>query len=155
MSGFEVAGITLAVFPIVVNGLTQFTEGIQTIKHWRRYRIQLAQYAQILGNHHVFYRETLTQLLIDIVPSDEDLALMEDPEAAIWKKREYDRRLHERLDGSYDSYLENMQTMVKALREISKELGIDQTSGKVSTWYDWDFSSIPSTGVFLLCHTPF
>ena len=34
MSGIEVAGIALAVFPVLVDGLNHVVSGIETIKRW-------------------------------------------------------------------------------------------------------------------------
>lgn len=44
MSGIEAAGLLLALFPIVVSGLQHFTEGLETVKKWRRYHRELAKY---------------------------------------------------------------------------------------------------------------
>ena len=94
MSGFEVAGIVLAVFPIVVDGLEHFVQGIQTIKYWRRYRVKLQDYAGMIRSARVFYLDTLEELLNGIVQSDEDMeVLMANPGGESWKEPWYEEQL--------------------------------------------------------------
>ena len=45
MSGIEAAGIALAIFPILIDGLNHVADGIETVKRWKRYKIKLQQYA--------------------------------------------------------------------------------------------------------------
>ena len=118
MSGIEVAGIALAVFPILVNGLNHVVAGIETIKHWKRYKIKLRDYADILQSAEVYLGDTLYELLSDIVHSDDELKLMlSDPGGALWKQSYYERRLRERLDRSYTSYLQDGSKTSRGLAE--------------------------------------
>lgn len=133
MSGFEVAGIALAVFPILVDGLVRFVDGVQTIKHWRRYRARHQECADIMGTQGVYYQDTLEQLLTDIVQSEDEITeLMAQPKGAIWKRPEYEEKLRQRLGRSYEVYLHTSNKMVKALCTMCEKLGVD-TSGKVGT----------------------
>lgn len=132
MSGIEVAGIALAVFPILVDGLVRFLDGVETIKHWRRYRSRLQDYADIMGTQGVYYQDTLEELLTGIVPEDDITDLMGQPTGAIWKKQEYEEKLRRRLGPSYDVHLRTSNKMVIALREMCEKLGVD-SSGKVGT----------------------
>lgn len=84
MSGFEVAGIALAVFPILVDGLVRFVDGVQTIKHWRRYRVRLQDYADRLRSQKVYYEDTLEELLEGLVQSEDELTdLLAQPRGTI------------------------------------------------------------------------
>lgn len=130
MSGFEIAGIALAVFPILVDGMVHFVDGVQTIKHWRRYRVRLQAYADRLETEGVYYQDTLEEMLTDIVPSDEITDLMSDPRGAIWKKLEYEEKLKEKLGRSHKIYLRTSDTMMRALSSMCEKLGVD-SSGKV------------------------
>ena len=131
MSGFEVAGVLLAVFPIAVSGISQFIKGAETIKHWRRYRIKLENYAAILESHRVYYLDTLDELLIDIIESEDDVTtLLEDPAGSAWRDPQYDQQLRRRLGRSYDVYLRNLKSMVEAMNTLCDKLGISLT-GKV------------------------
>lgn len=133
MSGFEVAGIALAVFPILVDGMTRFIDGVQTIKYWRRYRVRLQDYADIMETQMVYYQDTLEELLTGIVQSEDEIKdLMEVPRGVIWKRAEYEERLRQRLGRSHVAYLKMADKMVNALSSMCEKLGID-SSGKVGT----------------------
>lgn len=133
MSGFEVAGIALAVFPILVDGMVRFVDGKQTIKHWRQYRVRLQDYADILETEGVYYQDTLEELLTDIVQSEDEIRdLMGDPRGAIWKKVEYEEKLRQRLGRSHKVYLRTADKMMNALFSMCEKLGVD-SSGKVGT----------------------
>ena len=126
MSGIEVAGIALAVFPILVDGLNHVIEGIQTIKRWKRYRLKLKEYAHLLETAQVYFLDTLDELLGDIVHSDEELEhLLREPRGTLWRKPEYEERLRGRLDRSYSSCLKTVQTLEHALRTMCERLGVD------------------------------
>ena len=127
------AGITLAVFPILVDGMVRFVDGIQTIKYWRRYRVRLQEYADIIGTQGVYYQDTLEELLTGIVQSEDEIKdLMTEPRGAIWKKPEYEDKLRQRLGRSHAVYMSMSDKMVNALYTMCEKLGID-SSGKVGT----------------------
>ena len=131
MSGFEIAGLVLAVFPIVVKGLSQFTEGVETIKSWKGYKRELAKYSRTLETERNVYLNTIERLFEGIIESNEELdELLEDPAGAFSQKPQYEEELKDRLGRSYDNYLLVMTDMLEALRKLRMELGIDE-QGKV------------------------
>ena len=131
MSGFEIAGIALAIFPVVVNGLEHFVQGVQTIKDWRRYRIKLKDYAGMMESARVFYLDTLEELLNGIVQSEDEMeALMVNPGGTHWKQPYYEGQLKQRLDRSYDAYFRTLKMMIDSLTKLCEKLGVS-TSGKV------------------------
>ncbi|KAI4141992.1 MAG: hypothetical protein LQ341_003350 [Variospora aurantia] len=132
MSGIEVAGVALAVFPILVGGVHRMVEGIEDIKRWRRYKLKLEEYASILESAGVYFLDTLEELLNDIVPPDEELEpLIQEPLGTLWKKPQYDLKLRDRLDRSYKSYLKTVQTLVEKLHTMREKLGIDESGAEL------------------------
>lgn len=132
MSGFEVVGVALAVFPIVVKGISQFAEGAHTIKYWRRYRIQLEDYAALIESNWTTYLNTLEELLGDIITSnDEYNLLLSDPQGPAWREPKLDMQLRQRLDRSYDVYIKMVKRMRDGLDKLRERLGIS-ASGEVS-----------------------
>lgn len=128
MSGIEVAGIALAVFPILVGGVKLMVAGIENIKRWRRYKLKLEEYASTLESAQVYFFDTLDELLNDIVPSDEELELLIlEPLGTLWTLPQYDQKLRIRLDRSYKSYLKTVQTLVQKLKTMCEKLGVDAT----------------------------
>lgn len=132
-TGIEVAGVALAVFPLLAKGLSQVVSGIKNIKQWKRYKLKLQEYADILESASVCFLDTLEELLGDIVNSDEELALLlETPVGPLWQKPEYDERLRERLGRSYSWYLKTVSTLVEELKTMCEKLGVDNAGGVCS-----------------------
>lgn len=133
MSGLEVAGIALAIFPILASALVRSVDGIQTIKNWRRISIKLEDYADTIQTQNIYYLNTLEELLSDIVQSHEDIeVLIREPRGDLWKSPQYKERLKLRLDRSYNGYFVVLNKMIDALNDLCKKLGVD-TSGNVRT----------------------
>ncbi|KAK2762795.1 hypothetical protein FQN54_000970 [Arachnomyces sp. PD_36] len=137
MSGIETAGLVLAIFPLIVKGLSHFAEGVETVKVWRKQRRQLEEYAIQLEGHLVFWLDTLEELLEGIVDSDDVQAqMLKNPEvASLWKHPEYEERLKTRLDRSYDVYVATMSRMFEALDEVKTRLDVGKI-GEVP-WQDY------------------
>ena len=126
MSGIEVAGLALAVFPILVNGLNHLVAGIDTIHRWKLYKVRLKEYATSLESALAWFQDTLDELLGDIVPSDEEIKLMlGEPGGKIWKRPEYEERLRARLDRSYNSYQRCIEQLVRDIKIMSEKLGVE------------------------------
>lgn len=131
MSGIEAAGLVLAVFPIVVSGLQQFTQGLEAIKNWRRYHRELSKYARTLETQRIVYLNTIERLFEGIIQSNDELEdLMNNPGLAFSRNPQYEERLRTRLGRSYGNYSRIMSDMVEALTAARNELGIDE-NGKV------------------------
>ena len=131
MSGIEAAGLVLAVFPIVVSGLQHFTEGLETVKNWRRYHRELAKYSRTLETQRIVYLNTIERLFEGIIQSNDELeAFMIDPAAAFAHNPQYEERLITRLGRSYGNFSRIMADMLEALKTAGKELGIDE-NGRV------------------------
>ncbi|KAL9112020.1 MAG: hypothetical protein Q9227_003640 [Pyrenula ochraceoflavens] len=134
MSGIEVAGLALAIFPVVISGIKAFAEGVETMRTWRRYRRGLEGYKRQLETQRIWYLDTLEELL-GFVDSEEELKdLIKEPGGEPWQKPEYKVRLRERLGHSYDLYLATIDDLFDALHMFKQKLGIDE-KGKVA-WED-------------------
>jgi hypothetical protein len=120
----DVAGLVLAVFPIVVNGLSGFANAVGTIKVLHGYHRELARYARNFQVAQTVYVDTITELMADIAESDLELKeLIDDGGASLWKEPKYDAKLRARLDQSYNIYLEMIVDMLEALDEVRQKLG--------------------------------
>jgi len=121
----EVAGLALAIFPIVVNGITNFAEAVGTVRLLRYYSHELTRYARNIEGEEEWFSETLIQLLDGVVSTDDELwELIADPGGHLWRKAEYERRLSERLGSSYDIYFRKVKAMLNDLEQLKHKLGL-------------------------------
>ncbi|KAL9607785.1 MAG: hypothetical protein Q9167_007330 [Letrouitia subvulpina] len=137
-TGIEVLGLTLAVFPVVVEGLKSLKEGIDTVKSFKSYRYELANYFRMIKTASVYFLDTIEDLLDGIVETQDELdKLRKDPGGTAWNKPYYEERLRKRLDHDYDIYLENMHIMKNALQTIIDRLGLNTTAESILiSWED-------------------
>ena len=130
MSGIEIAGIALAVFPIAIKGLQHFPEGIESLKVWKHYRHVINDYCRRLEVQHAIYDNTIALLLEGIIQLDEDShAALQSSKGTLLQ---YEDKLRLRLGQSYDVYQSTMEKMVEALTTARDVLKLD-TDGKVSS----------------------
>lgn len=130
MSGIEVVGLVLAVFPGVVRGLQQFAQRIATSKPWKRYS-ELSSLSRTLETQQVVFLNTIERIFEGIIQSNDELeALVGNLEAAISDRSQYEKALQVRLGRSYDIFCSLMQALSDSLRLAREEIGIDD-KGKV------------------------
>ena len=133
-SGIEVAGIALAVFPIVVQSFGSYAQGIETIKKLRRQRRELESYVRVLKTQRVYYLDTIEELLDGIVELDALNEMLQDFDSISWQASEYEQRLQDRLGRSYNSFLESCSELRDSLKSIERKLQAshDTSSSSVS-----------------------
>ncbi len=130
MSGIEVVGLVLAVFPGVVRGLQQFAQRIATPKPWKRYS-ELSSLSRTLETQQAVFLNTIERIFEGIIQSNDELeALVGNLEAAISDRSQYEKALQVRLGRSYDIFCSLMQALSDSLRLAREEIGIDD-KGKV------------------------
>ena len=123
MSGIEIAGLVLAAFPVIVQGLQQISESVGTVKSWKRSRHELNNYCRTLESEKIALRNTIELLFEGILQLDEELeAAISDPEGAL---SQYEMKLKCRLGNSYPIYIRLMENLLKMLKSAQEELEID------------------------------
>lgn len=137
MSGLEVAGAVLAALPLVISALEHYAQGVEGVKRFYRYRIQLQSLVDAVKTQKVIFSDTLEQLLTGIVRIDEMVAFIADPAA----QPEVDLLLKKRLKEGYDAYFANVRGMESALAKMKDKLVLD-AAGKVRA--DRDSTNLPN-----------
>ena len=136
VTGVETAGLVLAAFPLVVNGLGSYVAGANTLRRWRNERMygrELKHLQRQLETQRVIYLNTLEDLFTGIVYSDADRALLiSDPSGPTWKRKEYEALLHERLGQSYNAYLATVNELRESIT-LLKEKTCLNASERVSS----------------------
>ncbi|KAL9633028.1 MAG: hypothetical protein Q9204_003562 [Flavoplaca sp. TL-2023a] len=132
-TGIEIAGLTLAAFPIVIDGLAHFVDGVRIIKSWGTFRSELASYQYGLRTARAFFQNTLEELLEGIATQEDIVMFRGNPEGMAKPNPEYEKQLKLRLDHDYDNCLEAMTRILSAMETLVKKLDLDAT-GKIM----WD-----------------
>ncbi|KAL8784296.1 MAG: hypothetical protein Q9213_004054 [Squamulea squamosa] len=130
-SGFEVLGLAIGAFPIVLEGLKHLKEGVETFKKWRSYRRELDGYPENLIVAYIFLQDTVEYLFQDIAETEDEIrALKQDPRSLASASAHYDEQLRYLLDHMYEHYLENIRRIMNFLETLRQKLhlGKDKTS---------------------------
>ena len=125
MSGIEVTGIALAVFPLLMKSVKMTKLGIGEMKKAVKYRVLLKDMLQDLSTESAIFENTLEYLLLRscIFESEAHLKeLIRDPGGDAWKHPEYELALQRFLAKSYDTYLQLIESMRINLEALTKRL---------------------------------
>ena len=121
LTGIEIAGAILAIFPLAISGLEHYEHGFQAIKEWIRFRGEFATFLNALVRQKIFFRQNIEELLSPIISSEYEMSLLLDsPGGSAWADKELNERLRRRLPGKYE--YECYTTTVSYILEILEKL---------------------------------
>jgi hypothetical protein len=125
MSGFEVAGIVLAVLPLCISAIEDYKEGLEPLKAFVQWNNQLATLIRALRAQHVHYEMNLKAILMPITSDHEVTSLMSDGYGEMWNG-EIGKRLEDRLDLAYKSYQSTVEDCQRIMTAIAKGLDVER-----------------------------
>lgn len=128
LTGFDIAGLVLATFPLVIAALEAYDDGFQQIKEWIRFKGEFAAFLNALARQKIFFRQNMEELLAPIVESDYEMGqLLDDPDGAAWKSDDINERLKQRLSGryEYEAYLAAVKSIMELLEKLKQRLKIE------------------------------
>ena len=129
VTGVEAAGLALASFPLIIEGLKIYLAGLETIRRWRHYVKTLGDLVRRVSMERRKFKNTCTELLWDLVGADELESLLESPGVSGWK--DVQASLRERLEHSFDDFLKAVIDMAERLNDLKEKLELND-NGKVS-----------------------
>jgi hypothetical protein len=84
MSGFEAAGILLAVLPLCISAIEDYNRGLEPLKAFMQWNNQLPTLIRALRAQHVHYEMNLKAILMPVTSEEEVSALMSDGYGEMW-----------------------------------------------------------------------
>lgn len=125
MSGFEVAGLILAVFPLMISGMEHY-EGVEkkTRTWWRIKRVHRRdcislEFAKI--EYEAVINKLLDPLLLEgVIDEGKCRELLTDPECKSWNDHEIAIGLGERLGLKTATFLETMYELERLISELAE-----------------------------------
>ena len=135
LTGIEIAGITLALFPLIISALEHYESGFETIKEWVRFRGEFATFLNAFVRQQIFFRQNIEELLSPIVSSQYEMSLLIDhPGGSAWAASELNQSLRRRLPGKYECecYTTTVSYILKILEKLKSKLKISDE--KVKSW---------------------
>ena|SRR6266498_1131370 len=131
MSGIEIAGLVLAVFPLIISGVKCYHEGVSTFNVGTRFRHELSALETILATEEAKFLNTC-KLLLDGLVSPRELAfLLKKPGGPAWKDPRLQAKLATVLYHAAPSFWKILEDMNDTLTHLKIRLDFDP-DGKVS-----------------------
>lgn len=148
MSGLEVIGVVLGLFPLVLHGLQEYREVMERAKRFKEIQHEYSKWNCDLQYQEVVFRRNLQSLLLPTLVDDTQVqALMAAPLGPGWKERELAAVLKDRLGDAFGIYMQRIGDMISTLQELNQELRRDSDSiqtqlaslpvSHVAMWESW------------------
>lgn len=128
MSGFEVAGVVLGAVPLLISALEHYSDGLSTLKRWRRYEHELRSLVRNLDTERVKLQNVGEKLLVGIVPESHIEAMIKDPQGNLWREEKTQKKIRSRLWEGYELFEDTIVDIKKAVDEMKER--IENQSGK-------------------------
>ena len=115
------AGLALAVTPLIVSALENYEYIFQPIIIFsKRYRKVVEKFQKALKVQRVKFANECTFLLHSVTSNRGNL-MIDDLEHALWRDRDLENRLRDRLSDSYDACVSSLSLINEILLEILKD----------------------------------
>ncbi|OQD62185.1 hypothetical protein PENPOL_c013G08919 [Penicillium polonicum] len=150
-SGIEVAGLALALIPLLVNQIDGYARGIEKIRLLKNYHRELLTYHTGLNTQYAILQCTLEDVLENFGDDEETVAmLIENPQDAGWKDPSLQKALLRKLGRNYRPFLGNMNSLSELLERLSRKLGLPatETNSSADLRSFWKFWKILSRAVY-------
>lgn len=121
MSGFEVVGVILAVWPLVINGIQLY----KSCKAGQGWSLLLTEFK----TEGIIYTEFVCHLLAaDVSEADlRQLTARNKPNQGLWKDKKLNNGLKERLGvDKSEVVISTLEEMDKLLTSLTRRFGVDQ-----------------------------
>lgn len=130
MSGIELAGLILAIFPVVVEGVELYVKGVNALERWWRFSRVLKRLLRRIRLERLKFQQNCEALLCGITEPGQLDRLLKDPGGPEWTLPDLQGRLEKQLGDSYHAYMEAAIEIKEMLERLRSKLELDQ-SGKV------------------------
>jgi len=117
----EAAGLALAVFPVLIKGMSDYRKGLRTIGDWQKYRGQLSRLVRQLEMEQVKFENTCVSLLEGVVTAEKATALMA---GTGWDDPEFQEILNQHLQPRLaNAFADAVVALNSYLQLLSKDIG--------------------------------
>lgn len=131
MSGFEIAGVVLGGFPILIEAAKPLSRYLQGAERWWHFKRDFMTLISTIEDESIAYSQNLELLLtpVDIDP-EAKASLQEDAGSKLWHHPEIQAKLKSRIKPQYMSwFLRQLLEMTQILDELFSMLPIDNNGG--------------------------
>ena len=121
MAGIEVAGLALAVLPILATAAQQYNNCASPLKRYKRFTAEAQDYYQELGIQKAIFRDQCRNLLEEVVDHDAATSMLNSLTQTSWADRKLDAQIALLLGESLEACLAVIQLIEQRLQAITAE----------------------------------
>lgn len=132
MSGFEIAGLALGAFPIILRVLDDYRKAAEAVGNWWQIRRAYEDWKHDLDYHRTAFELNSKRILMPLMPDVEIDALLDDPTGAGWSDQDLDARLKKRLPDTYEVVLGIIRRIYGLMEDLKKHLDVQGSNFQVN-----------------------
>jgi hypothetical protein len=122
MSGFEVVGVVLGAFPLLVGAAKKWMEGVEALVEWKRFRPRFISFIGAIDVENTIFRNTLLNVMITATASismDVDYLEWKNPDLSkAIENPEIAKALRLYLGDAYDGFIRTITTIQCAIEGL-------------------------------------
>jgi len=115
-TGIEIAGVVLGAFPLAIEGIKAYGDGMKTVKDMKNYQQILRQFSRELTVERCKYDNTILGLLTGLVGQTKATRMKTNLQGDEWNDKDFRSKLKAEM-GSVEETLDNWLYVAKQLNE--------------------------------------
>lgn len=121
MSGFEIAGLALAVLPILMSAAQQYNSCLGPFSRYKRFAKEARGYYKELEIQRTIFRNECRNLLEETVDHDAASSMLNSLTKDVWSNKKLDKQLAQQLGESLEACIAIIELIEQRLLDIRGE----------------------------------
>ena len=121
MSGLEIAGLALAVLPVLMSAVQQYNNCLIPFNRYQKFAKEARSYYIELDVQRIIFRNQCRNLLEEIVDHDTASSMLDSLTQKAWANKKLDDKLAHQLGDSLDACTEIIELVEQRLQDIKGE----------------------------------
>lgn len=122
MSGLEIAGVALAILPILISAAEHYTTITRPISRFSKFSPEVNRYRTQLNTHSTIFRAECQLLLGHVVRDGEATKMLKSSSHPLWQDPDVNGALEKLLGDSKEALINTVSMINSILRTIEQEL---------------------------------
>lgn len=127
MSGIEIAGLLLGVFPLLISALEHYRRSTEVLDDWWQIKQEYTKCKNEIKLQELAFEGSLERFLLPLVVDDNQIAaLIAEPGGTKWKDPALEDKVKSRLPKSYDLFIDTIYDIKTTVDDLKEELGVNR-----------------------------
>ena len=121
MSGFEVAGLALAILPLIFSAAERYDTVLRPFLRYKRYAKEVKTYSKELGIQRTIFRNECRNLLEEVIDHDSASRMLDLLAREAWSDCHLDAQLVQQLGESFKACVAIIELVEERLQDVEVE----------------------------------